>query len=110
MCHLTYDCSKICTINITHPRFYYLFNFPFASLYQVMGQINDRFSQLTNEVTIEVRRQCDNTKQAAADMVKQAAKRTFDVQLELGRQLAEAEFNRQVRIFKFISKVSSFCH
>ena len=34
--------------------------------------------------------------QAAADMVKDAAKRTFDGQLELGRQLAEAEFNRQV--------------
>ena len=29
-------------------------------------------------------------------MVKTAAKRTFDGQLELGRQLAEAEFMRQV--------------
>ena len=29
-------------------------------------------------------------------MVKSAAKRTFDGQLELGRQLAEAEFMRQV--------------
>ena len=29
-------------------------------------------------------------------MVKLAAKRTFDGQLELGRQLAEAEFMRQV--------------
>ena len=29
-------------------------------------------------------------------MVKEAAKRTFDGQLELGRQLAEAEFMRQV--------------
>ena len=31
-------------------------------------------------------------------MVKSAAKRTFDGQLELGRQLAEAEFMRQVII------------
>ena len=30
---------------------------------QVMGQINTRFSELTNEVTIEVRRQCENTKE-----------------------------------------------
>ena len=30
---------------------------------QVMGQINTRFSDLTNEVTIEVRKQCDTTKQ-----------------------------------------------
>ena len=34
--------------------------------------------------------------QAASDMVKQAAKRTFEGQLELGRQLGEAEFQRQV--------------
>lgn len=62
----------------------------------VMGQINSRFNLLTDEVTIEVKRQCDSTKVAAADMVKSAAKRTFDGQLELGRQLAEAEFMRQV--------------
>ena len=64
---------------------------------QVMGEINRRFGDLTSEVTIEVRRQCDSTKEAAASMVKQAAKRTFDGQLDLGRQLAEAEFMRQVR-------------
>ena len=29
----------------------------------VMGQITQRFNQLTNEVTVEVRKQCDNTKQ-----------------------------------------------
>ena len=29
----------------------------------VMGQITERFNQLTNEVTLEVRKQCDNTKQ-----------------------------------------------
>ena len=63
---------------------------------QVLGQINQRFDELTGEITIEVRKQCDTTKQAAADMVKTAAKRTFDGQLELGRQLAEAEFMRQV--------------
>ena len=63
---------------------------------QVMGEINRRFGDLTNEVTIEVRRQCDTTKQAASRMVKDAAKRTFDGQLDLGRQLAEAEFMRQV--------------
>ena len=63
---------------------------------QVLGQINQRFDELTGEITIEVRKQCETTKQAAADMVKTAAKRTFDGQLELGRQLAEAEFMRQV--------------
>ena len=35
---------------------------------QVMGEINNRFSALTNEVTIEVRRQCDNTKQVSASV------------------------------------------
>ena len=29
----------------------------------VMGQITERFNQLTSEVTVEVRKQCDNTKQ-----------------------------------------------
>ena len=29
----------------------------------VMGQITERFNQLTNEVTVEVRKQCDSTKQ-----------------------------------------------
>ena len=29
----------------------------------VMGQITERFNQLTSEVTLEVRKQCDNTKQ-----------------------------------------------
>ena len=52
---------------------------------QVLGQINQRFDELTGEITIEVRKQCETTKQAAADMVKTAAKRTFDGQLELGR-------------------------
>ena len=28
----------------------------------VMGQITERFNQLTNEVTVEVRKQCDSTK------------------------------------------------
>ena len=33
----------------------------------VMGQITERFNQLTSEVTVEVRKQCDNTKQVKRD-------------------------------------------
>ena len=33
----------------------------------VMGQITERFNQLTSEVTVEVRKQCDNTKQVESE-------------------------------------------
>ena len=32
----------------------------------VMGQITERFQALTSEVTVEVRRQCDTTKQVTS--------------------------------------------
>ena len=33
---------------------------------QVLGQINQRFDELTGEITIEVRKQCDTTKQVSS--------------------------------------------
>ena len=35
----------------------------------VMGQITQRFNQLTSEVTVEVRKQCDTTKQVCREEI-----------------------------------------
>ena len=63
---------------------------------QVIGQITDRFNTLTEEVIVEGEKQCDNTKQLTAEMVKKGAQRSYNMRLQLGRQVAESEFKKQV--------------
>ena len=63
---------------------------------QVIGQITDRFNTLTEEVIVEGEKQCDNTKQLTVEMVKKGAQSAYDMQLDLGRQVAENEFLKQV--------------
>ena len=63
---------------------------------QVIGQITDRFNTLTEEVIVQGEEQCDNTKQLTVEMVKKGAQSAYDMQLDLGRQVAENEFLKQV--------------
>ena len=62
----------------------------------VLGQITDRFSSLTREVRAGADEQCADAQAATLAMVRQGAQEAFQGQLELGRQLAEAEFQKQV--------------
>jgi len=67
-----------------------------AACSDVIGEITTRFNTLTQEVIIEGEKQCDDTKVLTVDMVKKGAQSSYEMQLELGRQVAENEFQKQV--------------
>ena len=62
----------------------------------VLDQIQERFASGLGEAMQIADEQCDAAKDTTVEMVKVAAEQTYQGQADLGRQLAEAEFRRQV--------------
>ena len=67
-----------------------------AACSTVIGEITTRFNTLTQEVIIEGEKQCDDTKKLTVEMVKKTAQNNFEMLMELGRQLAEKKFQKEV--------------
>ena len=74
-----------------------------AACSTVIGEITTRFNTLTQEVIIEGEKQCDDTKKLTVEMVKKGAQSSYDMQLELGRQVAEKRCLITRRDYKYFT-------